>query len=135
MRRVLIVSLGVLALAGCGRKDEQQAQKPQPEDSAFTAEPAQQQGQAQPAADAAAASCTDLPSRDAIAKGIKDALAQIYGPDSAGTKVAVTALTPDSGCKTVTVAYKASGTAATAPMARDGGTWRVTLYNKPYPIP
>jgi len=132
MRRTLIVSLSLLALAGCGRKDAQE-QKQQPQDSAFTAEPAQQ---AQAPADGAAApaSCGVLPSRDAVARAIKDALAQIYGPDSMGTKVTVVTLTPDGGCKTVAVAYKASGTAASAPMTRDGGKWVVTLYNKPYPV-
>ncbi len=140
MRRVLIVALAGLALAGCGRKDaQQQAQQQQQQNSPFVqdnAQPAPSQQQASsPDGGGSLSSCpSSLPSRDAVAKGIKDALSAIYGPDEAGAKVSVSTLTPSSDCKTVTVAYKSSGTPGSTTMSHDGDSWSLTLYNKQYPV-
>ncbi len=139
MRRVLIVALAALAVAGCGRKDAQQQAQQQQQNSPFVqdnAQPAlQQQQQAASGGSGSLASCpASLPTRDTVAAGIKNALSAIYGPDEAGAKVSVSALTPSSDCSTVTVAYKTSGTPGTTTMSHDGDAWSVTLYNKQYPV-
>ena len=139
MRRILIVSLAALAVAGCGRKDaQQQAQQQQQQNSPFVqdkeAQPSQQQ-QASPDNGGSLASCpASLPSRDTVANSIKNALSAIYGPDEAGAKVSVSTLTPSSDCGAVAVAYKSSGTPGTTTMSHDGDTWSLTLYNKQYPV-
>lgn len=135
MRRILIVACAVLALTGCGRKDAQQQAHEQQQSSPFVADNAQQQPQPQSSGGGLfSSSCPALPSRDAVAKSIKDALNAIYGPDEAGAKVSVSTMTPASDCKTVAVAYKSSGTPGSTTMSHDGDKWSLTLYNKQYPV-
>jgi|SRR6185312_13924017 len=132
MRRTLIIALAVTALVGCGRKDAQQQAGQQQQNSPFVADNAPEQKQA--SGGGLFSSCPTLPSRDAVAKGIKDALAAIYGGDETGAKVSVVSMTPSGDCKTVAVAYKSSGTPANATMSHDGDKWSLTLYNKQYPV-
>jgi glucose/arabinose dehydrogenase len=136
MRRILIAAMTVMALAGCGRKDAQQQAQQQQQDSPFVADNAQPQQQPRPSGGSGlfSSSCPTLPSRDAVAKGIKDALNAIYGPDEAGAKVSVSTMTPAGDCKTVAVAYKSSGTPGSTTMSHDGDKWSLTLYNKQYPV-
>lgn len=139
MRRILIVALAALAVAGCGRKDAQQQAQQQQQSSPFVQDkeqPAQPQQQAA-AGDSGGSlsSCpASLPSRDVVASSIKNALSAIYGPDEAGAKVSVSTLTPSSDCSTVTVAYKSSGTPGSTTLSHDGDSWSLTLYNKQYPV-
>ncbi len=138
MRRILIVALAALAVAGCGRKDAQQQAQQQQQSSPFVqdnAQPAQQQQASSGDGSGSLSSCpASLPSRDVVAKSIKDALSAIYGPDETGTKVSVSTMTPSSDCSSVAVAYKSSGTPGSTTMSHDGDTWSLTLYNKQYPV-
>lgn len=131
MRRVLSIALCLAALAGCGRKSEQQ----QPSSSAFEATPAAQEQPKSAGSSLFGSSCPALPAKSAVEAGLKSAMVAIYGPDESTMRFTVSTMTPGSDCKTVTVAYKGAGTPNTAPMAYDGEKWSVTLFNKPYPIP
>ncbi|HWA92550.1 MAG TPA: hypothetical protein VG889_21140 [Rhizomicrobium sp.] len=135
MRRALTTLLCVVALAGCGRKNEQQAQQP-PSSSAFESVPTEKtQTQPQSSGGLFSSSCPTLPAKVQVEAGIKAAMVAIYGPDESTMRFVVTAITPGSDCKTATVAYKGAGTPSTAPMSHDGDKWSVTLFNKPYPVP
>ena len=133
MCRVLTVALCLVALAGCGRKSEQQQQ--QPSSSAFDATPAVQEQPKSSGSSLFGSSCPALPAKGAVEAGIKSAMVAIYGPDESTMRFSVSTMTPGSDCKTVTVAYKGAGTPNTAPMTYDGEKWSVTLFNKPYPVP
>ena len=132
MRRTLALAIACLSLAllgDCSRKPK----APQPATASGLAtapDDTRENGQEL----TASVLCPVLPQKTAIEKTIKDALGQIYGPDEAGVKVVVSKLVPDAGCKTVTVSYTASGSAATVPMTGDGETWSIMLYNKQYPV-
>jgi len=126
MRRVLTIALCVVALTGCGRKHEPQ----QPSSAAFESTPAEQDRQSSPFS-----SCPQLPLKSAVEAALKSAMVAIYGPDEATMRFVVTAMTPASDCKSVTVAYKGAGTPSTAPMTSDGARWSLTLFNKQYPVP
>jgi glucose/arabinose dehydrogenase len=137
MRKSLAIALVCVSLFACGRKhaDQQQQQAP-----AEQSAPAPQDSSSVPApqpssSEALSASCPQAPLKSQVESAIKAALNQIYGGDEGAAKVSVTAISPSSDCKTITVTYKTSGTSQTVPLVYgDDDKWTVTLFKKQYQV-
>jgi hypothetical protein len=141
MRRVFVIALACVSLAACGRKHADQQQQPQaPTEQTVPASPDTSsvpapQPQPSGGGETLSAACPQAPLKSQVESAIKAALNQIYGGDEGTAKVSVTAISPSSDCKTITVTYKTGGTTETAPLTYgDDGKWAVTLFKKPYPV-
>jgi predicted small lipoprotein YifL len=138
MRRAFIVALACVSLAACGRKHADQQQQAPAEQSAHAPQDSSSVPAPQPQAtggEALSPACPQAPLKSQVESAIKAALNQIYGADEGAAKVSVTAISPSSDCKTITVTYKTSGTSQTAPLVYgDDGKWTVTLFKKQYKV-
>jgi hypothetical protein len=141
MRRAATVALALLSLAvlsDCGRKPQVQQPQAQTQQDASggASAPAPAPQPQQSSGGLFSSSCPQPPAKAQVEAGLKSAMNQIYGADETGARITVASMTPTADCKTVTVAYKSSGNAASAPMSYgDDGKWSLLLYKKSYPVP
>ncbi|HEX4860992.1 MAG TPA: hypothetical protein VFV07_07125 [Rhizomicrobium sp.] len=136
MRRAIAAALAFLslvALSDCGRKP--QVQQPQQSAPGQTGAPAPAPQPQSSGGGLFSSSCPQPPLKAQVEAALKSAMNQIYGGDETGARITVVSMTPTADCKTLTVAYKTSGTQASAPMSNgDDGKWSLLLYKKSYPV-
>lgn len=118
-RNVAVLSLALLALAGCHKKPADQApSKPSMVASLFSPR------------------CPVAPEKAAVQNGLHNAMLQIYGVDEVSARFTVLRIS-STDCKHMTVTFRASaaGSASqTSAMAYgDDDKWYLSLYGKQYP--
>jgi hypothetical protein len=92
-----------------------------------------------PAAVAPPSNCPPaIPGKDSVARTIKVAMLQVYGPDEAAAQFTVTAITPGADCRHLNLTYGAGG--ARSPLATGtleyagNSNWNLAFYGKRYPV-
>ncbi|HTT99125.1 MAG TPA: hypothetical protein VMF58_13835 [Rhizomicrobium sp.] len=131
LRKIVILTLSSLVLAGCGKRPATHDVAPQQSSMQSSSTSGANLAPATP-------ECSSIPDKIAIQRGIQDAMKSIYGVDEAPAKFVVLRIRP-ADCEHVTVLYRSQTAGAASQTAQattgDGGKWFITLFNKPYPLP